>query len=106
VNTVTTVTSDTKTDSHDADDASDASDLTSSSLIKDVKELVRLTANTHGECILCETRGRMDWQATKHNGEWGLLCSDCGIKLQKELGEEQIDNFFFSQQPSRGLGFG
>lgn len=106
VNTVTTVTSDTKTDKHDADDASDASVLTSSSSIKDVKELVRLTANTHGECILCGIKGRMDWQVTKHNGEWGLLCSDCGLGLQQQLGEGKIEGFFSSQQTAGGLGFG
>ncbi len=88
INTVTTVTSDNGTDEDDTDDASDASSLSSSRLINDVKELVRLTLNTQGKCLLCEVQGRMDWQVTKHNSDWGLLCSDCGFKLQKHLVKE------------------
>ena len=106
VNTVTTVTSDTRTDKGDTGDASDASRPTSSALVSDVKALVRLTPNTEGECALCGIRGRMDWQVTKHNGDWGQLCSDCGFDLQQKLGEGGIEKFFSKPQAGRRVAFG
>ena len=60
---------------------------TSSSLAKDVKELFRITVDTQGRCTLCETNGKMDWQIITHNNDWGLLCSSCGLELQKQFVE-------------------
>jgi len=88
INTVTTVTGDAETSKDDTDDASDASRPTSSRLIDDVKEFARLTAKTMGKCILCGVEERMDWQVTKLNDDFALLCSDCGLKLQKHLRNE------------------
>jgi hypothetical protein len=43
--------------------------------------VVRLrTSCVQGECLICHTKGAMDWQATQPNGNWGLLCSICGEK--------------------------
>jgi hypothetical protein len=81
-------------DKGDRCDDSDGSFNTSSSLIKDVKELVRLTGNYPDTCVQCKKRGNMDWQFTKHNGDWGFLCSYCGLKLQKQLGHGDIDGYF------------
>ncbi len=102
INTVTTVTSDTEIEDHDSGDASDASHPISSGIVKDVKKLVRLTANTQGKCKMCEVTGRMDWEATKHDGKWSLLCSDCGFELQRKLREEKIESFFSNQQAQGG----
>jgi len=37
--------------------------------------------------MVCGFEGRMDWQVTLHDGTWGLLCDDCGLKLEKQLEE-------------------
>jgi hypothetical protein len=55
--------------------------------VKDVRELVRLTTLFEDRCQVCGKTGRMDWQATLHDGTWGLLCGDCGLRLSKELGK-------------------
>jgi hypothetical protein len=49
-------------------------------------KLERLTLAFQDKCIVCGFEGRMDWQATRHDGSWGLLCGDCGVKLSKMLG--------------------
>jgi len=73
----------------------------------DVKELVRLTTNlAQGTCETCGFRGRLDWQITKHNGDWGLLCSDCGFELQQKLGEGGIEKFFSKPQAEGGTALG
>jgi len=38
-------------------------------------------------CVVCGFKGRMDFQVTKHDGSWVFLCGDCGVKLEKKLGE-------------------
>jgi predicted transcriptional regulator len=57
-------------------------------VVSNTKELVRLTTDFGiGTCALCGFKGRMDWQATHHDGSWGLLCADCGCKLAKKMRE-------------------
>jgi len=51
--------------------------------------LGRLTSNCQGTCASCGSTGRMDWQITKHDRSWKLLCDGCGLELQKVLGEHQ-----------------
>jgi len=50
-------------------------------------KLERLTTNIQDKCVVCGFEGRMDWQVTLHDGSWGLLCGECGVKLSKRLGE-------------------
>ena len=38
-----------------------------------------------GECVVCKTRGEMDWQVTELDGCQGLVCGPCGEELEKEL---------------------
>jgi len=66
-------------------DATDATTGIFESFAVHIKELTRLTANNQGECAICKKRSRMDWCVTKHDGEWGLLCDRCGIKLGEAL---------------------
>ncbi|MGB8781037.1 MAG: hypothetical protein WCD81_10370 [Candidatus Bathyarchaeia archaeon] len=40
-------------------------------------------------CQACGRRVHMEWQVTEHDGSWGLLCSDCGLKLEKLIAGEQ-----------------
>lgn len=68
-------------------DTTDATNGTFESFTVNVKELTRLTTPTHGECGICKKRGIMDWCVTKHNGEWGLLCDDCGLSIERQLSE-------------------
>jgi hypothetical protein len=57
-------------------------------IASNTEELVRLTTDFGIEtCVLCGFKGRMDWQATLHDGSWGLLCADCGCKLAKKMRE-------------------
>jgi predicted transcriptional regulator len=57
-------------------------------IIFNTKELGRLTTDFGiGTCALCGFKGRMDWQATHHDGSWDLLCADCGCKLAKKMRE-------------------
>lgn len=55
--------------------------------VEDVLKLERLTIHIEDKCVSCSFEGRMDWQATFHNGTWGLLCGNCGDKLAKKLRE-------------------
>jgi hypothetical protein len=50
-----------------------------------VQKLERLTGVFEDKCVLCGEKGRMDWQATEHDGTWALLCGDCGDELGKRL---------------------
>lgn len=54
---------------------------------EDVLRLERLEEPDSGECPLCKQRRRLEWCVTKHNGEWGLLCGECGWKLQNAMGK-------------------
>jgi len=53
--------------------------------IDDVLKLERLKGDFQDRCVSCGFQGRMDWQVTKHDDSWGLLCGRCGDKLGKEL---------------------
>jgi len=55
--------------------------------ISQVKSLARLTTCFEGTCVVCGFRGRLDWQATEHDGTWALLCGSCGEQLAKKLGD-------------------
>lgn len=55
-----------------------------------VQRLERLKGDFQDKCASCGFQGRMDWQATEHNGSWSLLCGDCGLKLEKRLGEVRL----------------
>lgn len=50
-------------------------------------KLERLTTYFEDKCVVCGFQGRMDWQATFHDGSWALLCDNCGVELSKKLGE-------------------
>jgi len=52
---------------------------------ENVLKLERLTTNIQDKCMGCGSNGRMDWQVTLHDGTWGLLCAECGLKLSKKL---------------------
>jgi hypothetical protein len=53
--------------------------------VNDVLKLERLTTDIQDKCMGCGSNGRMDWQVTLHDGTWGLLCAECGLKLSKKL---------------------
>lgn len=55
--------------------------------IDEVLKLERLTTNIQDTCVLCGFQGRMDWQVTQHNGEWGMFCGQCGHKVADKLKE-------------------
>ena len=61
--------------------------LRQNKIIQNLKELTRLTTYFEGKCAICGFQGRMDWQVTRHDDTWGLLCGKCGLILQKKLGE-------------------
>ena len=52
---------------------------------EDVLRLVRLDPSDWGECCSCGRRTSLEWSVTLHNGEYGFLCGDCGLSLQKQL---------------------
>jgi hypothetical protein len=67
---------------------SEVSEGSLEALASKTKELVRLSTGFGIEtCILCGTKGRVDWQVTEQDGSWELLCGDCGDKLGKRLQE-------------------
>jgi len=49
------------------------------------KKLERLTPDFQDRCVVCGLQGRMDWQITRHDDSWGLLCGSCGEKVEKRL---------------------
>jgi len=51
--------------------------------VEDILKLERLTGNFRERCVVCGFSDRMDWQVTLHDQSWGLLCSSCGLKLEK-----------------------
>jgi len=55
--------------------------------LEDVLKLERLGPGFNDKCVNCGFEGPMDYQATLHNGSWGLLCAACGIKIAQKLGE-------------------
>jgi len=52
----------------------------------DVLRLTRLDPSEAGTCCLCGAKTTLEWQVEKHNGEWCHLCGDCGLRLQKQMG--------------------
>jgi len=54
---------------------------------ENVLQLVELDQPGWGECCSCGRRTRLKWSVTLHNDEWGLLCGECGWKLQKTMGK-------------------
>jgi len=52
---------------------------------KKTKKLERLTPDFQDRCVVCGLQGRMDWQITRHDDSWGLLCGSCGEKVEKRL---------------------
>jgi len=52
-----------------------------------VLKLERLTSDFQDKCVLCGFSGRMDWQITLHDGNWALLCAECGCKLADKMRE-------------------
>jgi len=55
--------------------------------VENVLNLTRLTTHTEGKCVVCGFEGCMDWQVTKHDGTWGLLCENCAAKIRKQIEE-------------------
>jgi len=53
--------------------------------ISKVKSLVQLTTHIEDKCVSCGKTGKMDFQVDLIDGSWGLLCEDCGRKLQEQL---------------------
>lgn len=53
--------------------------------LEDAPEVMRITAETKGECVRCGYQGAMEFQVTLHDGSWGLLCGDCGQKVMDKL---------------------
>lgn len=66
---------------------SEISEVSLEGLVPNVKELVRLRMDFQDRCIVCGFRGRMDFQANQFDGSWGLLCGNCGRKLEQKLSE-------------------
>jgi hypothetical protein len=56
-------------------------------LAKTTLKLERLTGRFEDKCVACGHAGRMDFQVTKFDGSWGLLCGDCSNKLMSKLAE-------------------
>ena len=57
--------------------------------LENVLRVVKLAQPGWGECCVCGRRTRLEWCVTVHNGRWGLVCGDCGLRLQKQL--EKVD---------------
>lgn len=55
--------------------------------LKDALSLVRLDPPDWSECCCCGRRTTLEWCVIMHNGDWGLLCGECGWQLQKQRGE-------------------
>jgi len=67
---------------------SEASEVSLEDLAPKTLKLERLkNGDWQDRCIACGFQGSMDWQTTTHDGSWGLLCGECGIKLGKKLQE-------------------
>jgi len=52
------------------------------------KSLVRVTGSLYPteKCAFCGKQP-VEWQVTYHDDSWGLLCEECGRKLEKQLQE-------------------
>jgi hypothetical protein len=50
------------------------------------KSVYRLTMDFGIEtCVVCNHKGRADWQVTLFDDSWGFLCGPCGLKLSERL---------------------
>jgi hypothetical protein len=50
------------------------------------KSVYRLTMDFGIEtCVVCNHKGRADWQVTLFDDSWGFLCGLCGLKLSERL---------------------
>ena len=58
-----------------------------SKIIQALKELTRLDGIFEDRCAICQFEGRMDYQATLHDGSWGLLCGKCAERVMKKMEE-------------------
>jgi len=63
---------------------SEVSEVDLEGLASSVLKLERLSGEWRDKCMVCGFSGRMDWQVTKFDDSWGLLCGDCGLKLGKK----------------------
>jgi len=53
---------------------------------KEFKSLVRVTGSLYPteKCHFCGKQP-VEWEVTYHDGSWGLLCGECGRKMQEQL---------------------
>jgi hypothetical protein len=59
-------------------------------LATQTKTVERLTMDFGIEtCVVCNVKGRPDWQVTLFDDSWGFLCGPCGDKLQNKLGNHE-----------------
>jgi HD superfamily phosphohydrolase len=54
-------------------------------LVNQIEKVERLEGKYEDKCFLCGYSGRMDYQITRHDQTWALLCGACGIKLCERL---------------------
>lgn len=66
---------------------SEVSEVTLEEIASKVLKLERLGPGFNDKCVGCSFEGPMDYQATLHDGSWGLLCGTCGIRIAEKLGE-------------------
>jgi len=66
---------------------SEVSEVVLEALVSKTLKLERLDPSFKDKCVVCGFSGPMDWQATSHDGSWGLLCGSCGDKLGNKLQE-------------------
>ncbi len=55
--------------------------------IEDVLSIQRLSETDYGTCVGCWEQRDREFQITQHNGDWGLLCTSCGLRIQKQLAQ-------------------
>ena len=52
---------------------------------KSIVSLVRLTSHFEDKCFKCGVFGTMDDQANFTDGNWGLLCENCGKEMEEKI---------------------
>lgn len=80
-----------KTMNSEVSEESEVSEGSLEAYVEKVLSLERLSGKPDfsDKCTLCGFKGSMDWQANFHDQTWGLLCGDCGFKLQKRLNNNE-----------------
>lgn len=54
------------------------------------KSVYRLTMDFGIEtCVVCNVKGRPDWQVSLFDDSWGFLCGTCGLKLSERLSKNE-----------------